>query len=295
MAIFSVIDTTSGGDTFYEGMVKAAANWALTETEVTDARGGVASINARLTTDETNISNKADSDHTHGEGGVVYSIVAAEANLGTGSTDGEVKICSVTGNRYMWEAGSAKWQPLDGNQYTTAALPTTAYNIVTGTLVKDTTTGTWKKWSGSAFVDLISDTAYAASWDTVADIAPSKNAVYDKIESLRWSDLTAKTADATLTATELLGNVVLTNTGAAEAVNLTLLAGAADYSFEFEVTVAQYFRFTAAGANKFRYWTTEGAAGGYIRSNVIGTRGRVCWSGGNWSISDLVGVLSYDE
>jgi hypothetical protein len=35
--------------------------------------------------------------------------------------------------------------------------------------------------AGSASV---SDTAYAASWDGVTDVAPSKNAVYDKIEAL---------------------------------------------------------------------------------------------------------------
>lgn len=153
MAIFSVVDTAQGGDTFYEGMVKTAANVAILETEVTDARGGVASINARLTTDETNISNKSDTTHTHGAGGTVLSVVAAEANLGTGATDGELKICSVSGNRYMWELASAKWQPLDGNKYTTATLPTTAYNIVTGTIVYDTTTNYWKRWGGASFTN----------------------------------------------------------------------------------------------------------------------------------------------
>lgn len=32
----------------------------------------------------------------------------------------------------------------------------------------------------------VSDIAYAASWDGVTDVAPSKNAVYDKIESVEW-------------------------------------------------------------------------------------------------------------
>ena len=35
----------------------------------------------------------------------------------------------------------------------------------------------------------VSDTAYAGSWDGVLNIAPSKNAVYDKIESLIGSDI----------------------------------------------------------------------------------------------------------
>lgn len=32
----------------------------------------------------------------------------------------------------------------------------------------------------------VSDTSYAASWDGVTDVAPSKNAVYDKVESVEW-------------------------------------------------------------------------------------------------------------
>ena len=152
MAIFSVIDTAAGGDTWFEGMVKAAINWALAETEITNARGTESSIDDRFTTAETNIDSKAEFDHTHGAGGTVYSIVAAEGNLGTGATDGEVKICSVTGNKYMWEDGTSKWQLSEGNQYTTATLPTTAYTILTGTRVYDSTVARIKYWNGSAFV-----------------------------------------------------------------------------------------------------------------------------------------------
>ena len=32
--------------------------------------------------------------------------------------------------------------------------------------------------------DIVSDTAYAAGWDTVTDQAPSKNSIYSKIEAL---------------------------------------------------------------------------------------------------------------
>ena len=129
MATFAVIDNAAGGDTFYEGMVKDAANWALVEANL-----------------------YALYSHTHGAGGTVLSIVAAEANLSTGTTDGEQVICSVTGNVYMWEAGTAKWQPREGNQYATSGLPTTAYNILTGTRVYDTTVAKMKYWNGSAFV-----------------------------------------------------------------------------------------------------------------------------------------------
>jgi len=41
MAIFSVIDTGASGDTFYEGMVKDAANWALAETQITNLKAGL--------------------------------------------------------------------------------------------------------------------------------------------------------------------------------------------------------------------------------------------------------------
>lgn len=130
MATFAVIDTTSGGDQFYEGMVKDAANWAILEA-------GLYALYS----------------HTHGAGGApALSIIAAEANLTAGLTDGEQVICSVTGNVYMWEAGSAKWQPREGNQYATSGLPTTAYNILTGTRVYDTTVARMKYWNGTAFV-----------------------------------------------------------------------------------------------------------------------------------------------
>ena len=98
------------------------------------------------------VDTKAAASHTHGAGGEVLSIVTNEAALVTGTTDGEQAICSVTGNLYMWEAGTAKWQPREGNQYTTAALPTTAYNILTGTRVYDTTVARMKYWNGTAFV-----------------------------------------------------------------------------------------------------------------------------------------------
>lgn len=109
------------------------------------------------------------------------------------------------------------------------------------------------------------------------------------------TDLTAKTGDGAIATSELTGNTVITNTGAAGAINLTLPAGAADYSISFIVTVAQYLRVTANGTEKFRYYSTQGAAGGYIRDNVIGTAWRIIWTGSDWAIVNLVGTLKYDE
>lgn len=51
----------------------------------------------------------------------------------------------------------------------------------------------WDVWNGSSYDHIfafgqgsgtVSDVAYAASWDGVTTIAPSKNAVYDKIETI---------------------------------------------------------------------------------------------------------------
>jgi hypothetical protein len=132
MSVITRLVLTSTGDTGLECFTTLDANDAALDTAV---------------------ATKADSVHTHGAGGVVYSIVANEAALGTGATDGEVKVCSVTGNKYMWEAGTTKWQPQAGNQYTTAALPTAAvYNILTGTRVYDTTLGRMKYWNATAFI-----------------------------------------------------------------------------------------------------------------------------------------------
>ena len=131
MATITTLDLTATGNTGLQCFTYLNANDAAINTEV---------------------GTKADSDHTHDAGGTVLSIVAAEANLGTGATDGEQKICSVTGNVYMWEAGTSKWQPREGNQYATSGLPTTAYNILTGTRVYDTTLARMKYWNGTAFI-----------------------------------------------------------------------------------------------------------------------------------------------
>jgi len=102
---------------------------------------------------DTGLDGKADYNHVHEAATIVYSIVINEAALGAGATDGEIKTCSETGNKYMWEAGSAKWQPANGNQYATASLPASAnYNILTGLRVYDTTVARMKYWNAGAFV-----------------------------------------------------------------------------------------------------------------------------------------------
>jgi hypothetical protein len=158
--------------------------------------------------------------------------------------------------------------------------------------------GAWSDCSGAANIP------YCVShngqfWQLTTNLAdvsaktPGVDAEWIVIQS--FINVIAKTADATLTAAEMAGNVVATNTGAGGAVELTLPAGAANLALRVIVTVAQYLKITAAGTDKFRYGTVEGAAGGYVRSNVIGTSFMIVWSGANWCISDLVETLKYDE
>lgn len=143
-------------------------------------------------TDEVN--NKAEESHTHGAGGVVVSIVAAEANLGTGSTDGEKKICSSNANCYTWDDGNSKWRVCDGNKYATASLPTTAYTIPTGTLVYDTTTDTIKIWDGD-------------SWESALDVSGYQPADDDltALAALSSTGIMARTAADTYTMRTITG------------------------------------------------------------------------------------------
>jgi len=116
----------------------------------------------------------------------------------------------------------------------------------------------------------------------------------DETLTIESGPLSAKTADATLTAAELLGATIFTNTGASGAVNLTLPAGSSGHRFMGIVTVAQYLRFTADGTEKFRYRANQSAAGGYIRTNVVGNIISGYWTGSEWGLS-LVGAILYDE
>jgi len=131
MSVITRLDLTASGDTGLECFTTLDANDLALNTLA---------------------DTKAATDHTHGAGGEVLSIVANEAALVAGTTDGEQAICSVTGNVYMWEAGTEKWQPREGNQYATSGLPTTTYNILTGTRVYDTTVARMKYWNGTAFI-----------------------------------------------------------------------------------------------------------------------------------------------
>lgn len=102
------------------------------------------------------------------------------------------------------------------------------------------------------------------------------------------------TAAHAATATELKAGATYTSSYAGE-TTVTLVAGASGYRFRGIVTVAQYLKFAAAGAEKFRYGSVQSAAGGYVRSNTVGNTIEADWSGTEWVITKLGGVWKYDE
>lgn len=107
--------------------------------------------------------------------------------------------------------------------------------------------------------------------------------------------LVAKTANYNVLASDLNGLKTFTNNGAAGEINFSLPAGSANYKTTFIVVDAQYLKVTANGTEKFRYGGTQGAAGGYIRENTVGTVWTITWSGDDWVIAPLTGTLKYDE
>ncbi len=99
----------------------------------------------------------------------------------------------------------------------------------------------------------------------------------------------------TVLAADLTGLIVFTNTGASGQTIFQLPAGADGYKFRGIVTTAQYMQFLCNGSEKIRYLETQTAAGGYVRSNVIGNVIEGEWSGTEWVITGIGGAWSYDE
>jgi hypothetical protein len=89
------------------------------------------------------------STHDHSGGSVIYSVVANEAALGTGSTDGEKRLDAATGNEYTWDDDNSKWRPRPGNIYATAPSAST-YTIETNSVF--IVNGVLTKYDGASFV-----------------------------------------------------------------------------------------------------------------------------------------------
>ena len=106
--------------------------------------------------------------------------------------------------------------------------------------------------------------------------------------------LATKTANYTLVASDLSGNTLITNEGATGDIIITLPALTSGNKVAFLVAAPYYLKVTAHGTEKFSYGGTDGAAGGYVRSNTDG----VSWSISaidKWYLGPIVGPLKYDE
>lgn len=92
------------------------------------------------------VSVEGDS-HTHGVDAVPVEAVANEAALGTGSEDGEIKVCNDNGNVYTWDDGNSKWRVRPGNIYSSDPSSTT-YQIEVGTIIYNTTLEKMRVYTG---------------------------------------------------------------------------------------------------------------------------------------------------
>lgn len=127
-----------------------------------------------------------------------------------------------------------------------------------------------------------------ASFNTL-DFTTSSGSV-----SIKQVAYLAKTTDYSVSANDLRGNTVITNSGAAGEVILSLPAGSAGYQFECEVVASQYLRIKANGTETIILGGDVSAAGGYVRTNVPTRRASGKWNGVRWVITEMVGYWRKD-
>lgn len=141
---------------------------------------------------------------------------------------------------------------------------------------------TFKMNSGLGAADP-QDATYATVAAALAPYFPGNN----------YLSTIAYTADHTLDADEV--GFWFYNTGAAGAINFTLPATAAGLVYRFVVAAAQYLKVTADGTDVILFEGDTSAAGGYIRSNVVGSVLEVMTDGsGSWVVSRDTGSWSLD-
>jgi hypothetical protein len=99
----------------------------------------------------------------------------------------------------------------------------------------------------------------------------------------------------TVVAANCSGLTIFTNTGASGETQFNLPAGANGYVVRAVVTAAQYLKLDANGTETIRYLATQSAAGGYVRSNVVGNTIELVWSGTEWVITGIGGAWTYDS
>jgi len=108
-------------------------------------------------------------------------------------------------------------------------------------------------------------------------------------------NLTDMESPVSMTVGDCDGFKTYTNTTSVADIVFNLPPGADGLKVNVMVTESNYMKFVANGTEKFRYHTLQSAAGGYIRSNVIGVCFTIEWSGTEWIVTSLNGPIKYDE
>lgn len=270
MGSYTWLDFPTSGESDFESKAYSALNsWQqnaeLMDDEITNARKTYSTLEDVI---DYLDNNKADIAHSHGGGGVVISLVDLASNLGSGASDGEMKITyDEYGNFYTWDDDNSKWRIEEGNFYTTAGLPTAGtYTIPTGTRVFDVTLSVWQEWNGS-------------SW-------AGESSSYRRID---------KTTNYTMTIADFSGGITFTNNGAGADIQLDLVAGFDNAKVAFLVVDAFYLRVDAQAGEVISYQGVDTATGGYVRSNVEGTFWVIEWNGSKWTITLLSTALFFDQ
>ena len=118
----------------------------------------------------------------------------------------------------------------------------------------------------------------------------------DDIYGLNFASVAvAKTANYTLVSSDLDGTKVFSNLGAENTVSLTLSPGFGNASVTIIVAAAHTLELIADGTETIRFNQGSTVAGGKVSSDSPGTTWEVMWSGSEWVIVALSGVLDVDD
>ena len=173
----------------------------------------------------------------------------------------------------------------------------TALDYIDGNLLAD---GDWAyvSVSGKLYVYKLNASSGAAE-SSPTIISPDTNAGTKRWilqNQVSWRiNKTQADSPYSAAAADLDGQAVFTNTGATGQTIIQLPAGADGYKFRGVVTAAQYLQIKANGTETIRFLGTQTAAGGYIRSNVIGNIVDGVWTGTEWVITGIGGAWTYDS
>jgi len=224
-------------------------------------------VRSTLHTWKDSIEDKAAYSHTHGTGGgVSYSLVSREADLGTGAVSGQLSATTMEyNNLYIWDGQGAKWKPFNGNIYSNVSMPLHGtYQNVTGQLAYDMTLGLMKEWSGSTWM--------AASGTT----------------------LISNVTNITMTV-DMFGGMYYDNNGAASEMTYQLVAKSAGLGVGFIVTDAQYLQVKAGAADRIWFAGASTALGGFIRTNTVNNNVFLKATADDWVITKITGAWKTDE